>query len=133
MVGAALDLKRPSRRKLLADPTIIGLLFLVLATAVYVLSNGHRWNILMSGPAVGYGAGSGASVGDFGGTGTATKIVSGSHYPRQAASVEAWANWYDTQGPHQALVNVDGTCTSMMLTRGAVTNGAYKATLANVA
>jgi MYXO-CTERM domain-containing protein len=97
-------------------------------------TNGHRWNILESGPSVGYGHGANgaASVGDFGNGGTLGKIASGSHYPRQAASVDAWANWYDTAGPKSALVNVDGTCTSMMLTRGAVTNGAYKATLTGV-
>ena len=92
-------------------------------------TNGHRWNILMAGPAVGYGAGSGASVGDFGGSAAAAKIVSGSHYPRSGATVDAWANWHDTAGPNQALINVDGTCTAMMLGRGSVTNGAYHAQL----
>ena len=90
-------------------------------------TNGHRYNILMSGPAVGYGAGAGASVGDFGGSGTLGKIASGSHYPRSGATVDAWANWYDTAGPMSALINVDGTCTAMTLGRGSVTNGAYHA------
>ena len=53
--------------------------------------------------------------------------------PRQAASVDAWASWYDTAGPMSALINVDGTCTAMSLQRGVVTHGAYKATLTNVA
>lgn len=89
-------------------------------------TNGHRWNILMAGPAIGYGAGSGASVGDFGnGGGAATKLVSGAHYPRMGATVNAWASWYDTAGPMQALINVDGTCSAMTLGRGSVTNGAY--------
>ena len=88
-------------------------------------TNGHRYNILMAGPAVGYGAGAGASVGDFGGSASAAKIVSGSHYPRSGATVDAWANWADAAGPHQALINVDGTCTAMTLGRGAVTTGAY--------
>ena len=93
-------------------------------------TNGHRWNILMAGPAIGYGAGSGAAVGDFGNGGVAlAKIPSGSHYPRMGATVEAWANWYDTAGPKQALIDVDGTCTPMMLARGSVTNGAYRAQL----
>ena len=96
-------------------------------------TNGHRWNILMSGPAVGYGAGNGASVGDFGGTATTAKVVSGSHYPRMGASVDAWANWFDNAGPMQALVNVDGTCTAMTLGRGSVTNGAYHAQLSGLA
>ena len=95
-------------------------------------TNGHRYNILMSGPAVGYGAGSGASVGDFGASGTTNKVVSGSHYPRAAASVDAWASWYAPAGPKSALINVDGTCSAMTLARGAVTNGAYKATLTGV-
>ena len=92
-------------------------------------TNGHRYNILMSGPAVGYGAGSGASVGDFGGGGTAAKLASGSHYPRSGVTVDAWANWYDTAGPKSALINVDGTCTAMALARGSVTNGAYHVAL----
>ncbi|MBA3461182.1 MAG: CAP domain-containing protein, partial [Deltaproteobacteria bacterium] len=93
-------------------------------------TNGHRWNILMAGPAIGYGVGSGAAVGDFGNGGVPlAKIPSGSHYPRMGTAIEAWANWYDTSGPKQALVNVDGTCSPMMLTRGSVTNGAYRAQL----
>jgi MYXO-CTERM domain-containing protein len=96
-------------------------------------TNGHRWHLLKTGPSVGFGKGSGASVGDFGAGGTAYKIPSGSHYPRQASSVEAWANWYDTAGPQSALINVDGTCSAMSLQRGAVTNGAYRATLTSVA
>lgn len=95
-------------------------------------TNGHRYNILMAGPSVGYGAGAGPSVGDFGGGGSPAKLVSGAHYPRQAASVEAWANWYDAAGPSSALVNVDGTCTPMTLGRGTVTNGAYAAALTGV-
>jgi MYXO-CTERM domain-containing protein len=92
-------------------------------------TNGHRWNILKAGPRVGTGV-SGPSVGDFGGPAvTPAKIPSGSHYPRQAASVDAWANWYDAAGPKSALVNVDGTCQAMTLSRGVVTNGAYKATI----
>jgi MYXO-CTERM domain-containing protein len=95
-------------------------------------TNGHRWNILKSGPSIGYGLGSGAAVGDFGNGGTLSKIPSGSHYPRQAASIEAWANWYDTAGPKVALINVEGTCAPMSLQRGTVTNGAYRATLSGV-
>jgi MYXO-CTERM domain-containing protein len=88
-------------------------------------TNGHRWNILMNGPAIGYGAGSGASVGDFGGSGTPGKIASGSHYPRSAATVDAWANWNDSAGPSAAMIDVDGTCSVMALERGTATNGAY--------
>ncbi len=95
-------------------------------------TNGHRYNILMSGPAVGYGAGPGPSVGDFGGSGTKTKIISGSHYPRSGASVDAWANWVDTAAPSGSMINVDGNCTAMTLTRGTGTNGAYHAALSNL-
>ncbi len=95
-------------------------------------TNGHRWNLLKAGPAYGFGAGPGPSVGDSGGSGAPSKIVSGSHYPRQAASVDVWMNWYDGAGPKSVLVNVDGTCTAMTLKRGSVTNGAYSATLTNV-
>jgi hypothetical protein len=79
----------------------------------------------MNGPAIGYGHGAGASVGDFGGSGTLGKIASGSHYPRSGSMVDAWANWADTTGPSVALIDVDGTCSVMTLTRGTVTNGAY--------
>ena len=95
-------------------------------------TNGHRWNILMSGPAMGYGHGAGASVGDFGGSGTIGKIASGTHYPRQAAMVDAWANWADTAGPSVALIDVDGMCSVMSLTRGSATNGAYHAQVTGV-
>jgi hypothetical protein len=95
-------------------------------------TNGHRWNILENGPAIGYGLGAGESVGDFGGSGTLGKIASGSHYPRNAATVDAWANWYDTAGPMSALIAVDGTCSAMMLGRGSVTNGAYHAVVTGV-
>lgn len=98
-------------------------------------TNGHRWHLLKTGPSVGFGTGTGGapSVGDFGAGGTMTKIPSGSHYPRQSASIEAWANWYDAAGPMSALINVEGTCSSMSLQRGTVTNGAYMATLTGLA
>ena len=96
-------------------------------------TNGHRWNLLKAGPAYGFGSNGGPSVGDSGGSGAPTKIVTGTHYPRQSGSVEAWANWYDAAGPKAALVNVDGTCTAMTLGRGSVTNGAYKATISSAA
>jgi MYXO-CTERM domain-containing protein len=100
-------------------------------TCSFTQQNGHRLLLLTSGPAVGFGQGS-ESVGDFGGGGDVHKIPSGSHYPRQAGTVEAWANWFDSAGPSSALVNVDGECTPMALTRGVVTHGAYKADLSGV-
>jgi hypothetical protein len=90
--------------------------------------NGHRWLILTAPSAVGVGV-SGYSTGDFGSGSAPTKIPSGSHYPQQATSVQAWANWYDTAGPAAAAINVDGVCTPMTLQRGTQTNGAWSATL----
>jgi uncharacterized protein YkwD len=94
----------------------------------FTLNNGHRWLILKSTGAVGVGV-AGRSTGDFGAGSAPTKIPSGAHYPQQAASVAMWANWYDTAGPSQASVNVDGTCTPMTLQRGTQTNGAWSATV----
>lgn len=97
-------------------------------------TNGHRWNILKSGPLVGVGVTTADAVGDFGGGNVPIpKIPSGSHYPRQSNSVEAWANWFDNAGPASALIDVDGTCMPMSLKRGSQTNGAYQAVLNNVA
>jgi MYXO-CTERM domain-containing protein len=96
--------------------------------------NGHRYLILKGGPLVGTGvAPGGDSVGDFGsGGGSIPKIPSGAHYPRQAATVDLWANWYDAEGPTQALVNVDGTCNALTLWRGTRPNGAFHAALSGV-
>ena len=102
--------------------------------------NGHRFIILTNGYGENAGAGytSGGSYGtyatmDFAGTAPAhPKIPSGAHYPEQAASVDAWANWYDTAGPKSAQINVDGVCSNLSLARGNVTNGAWHATVNNV-
>jgi hypothetical protein len=96
------------------------------ATAcAFSIPNGHRWLILTSGSgAVGYGV-DGNSTGDFGGGGEVHKIASGSHYPRGGASVELWANWYDSAAPRAAMVNVGGKCTAMTRARGTDTNGAW--------
>jgi hypothetical protein len=104
------------------------------ATCAYSPDKGHRWNILKAGPSVGTGVSSGplyggTSVGDFGPGGTPHKLASGTHYPQSGTSVEAWASWYDTAAPSQALVNVDGTCTPMTRRRGSDANGAYSAML----
>ncbi len=96
-------------------------------------TNGHRWNILESTGGVGVGM-TGSAVGDFsfGGGAVPAQIPSGAHYPRQAASVDVWANWYDTAGPKSALVDVDGACVPMTLQRGSAPNGAFQASLAGV-
>lgn len=105
-------------------------------TCAFSIPNGHRWLILKSTGAVGAGVStpSGYSVGNFGSGSAPTKIPSGSHYPRQSASVGVWANWFDTAAPSVARVNVDGVCTTMTQGRGvSVQNSAWSATLTNVA
>jgi hypothetical protein len=97
----------------------------------FTLANGHRWLILTSSGAVGAGV-AGYSTGDFGAGSAPTKIPSGTHYPQQSSSVQAWANWYDAAGPSAASIDVDGTCTAMTLQRGTQTNGAWAATLTGV-
>lgn len=101
-------------------------------TCAFSGTNGHRWLILKATGAVGAGS-SGPAVGDFGPGAAPARIPSGSHYPRQSSSVDAWANWYDGAGPSVARINVDGACTPMTLGRGTTTNGAYTANLTNVA
>ena len=93
-------------------------------TCGFTTANGHRYNILTAGPAVGYGV-DGYSTGDFGGGGDVSKIPSGSHYPEGGASVDLWANWYDTAAPKLAQVNLGGACQTMTLARGTAQNGAY--------
>jgi hypothetical protein len=95
-------------------------------------ANGHRWIILQHDGSVGVGI-AGPSVGDFGWPTPKPRIPSGSHYPRQGASIAVWANWYDTSGPRLAQVNVDGVCRPMVLGRGTPTNGAWTATLDGLA
>lgn len=95
-------------------------------------TNGHRWNILKSNGSVGVGVSTNA-VGDFSGaSGSTSKIASGSHYPRQGASVDVWASWHDSAAPKAASVNVDGNCVALTKKRGSDTNGAWSATLTNV-
>jgi len=97
--------------------------------------NGHRYNILNEENhinSVGIGMAGSYATGDYGAGPAAGKIPSGSHYPRQAASVEVWTNWYDAEGPSVAAVNVDGVCHTMSLERGTATNGAWMATVAGV-
>ena len=93
-------------------------------TCGFTSANGHRYNILTAGPAVGYGV-DGYSTGDFGGGGDVAKIPSGSHYPEGGASVDLWTNWFDTAAPKLAQVNLGGACQTMTLARGTATNGAY--------
>lgn len=97
----------------------------------FSLTNGHRWLLLTGGPSVGFGTEQG-SVGDFGGQGGSHKIPSGSHYPKQGATVDAWASWSDASGPMSALINVDGSCSPMSQKRGTEANGAYQATVSGV-
>jgi hypothetical protein len=103
------------------------------ATCAYSSANGHRWNILKLTGSIGNGV-SGPAVGDFAsGNVTIPKIPSGSHYPRQSASVAVWANWYDSAAPMSAMVNVGGTCQPMTRQRGSDQNGAWSATVTSAA
>jgi hypothetical protein len=98
----------------------------------FTINNGHRWLILTSQGGVGVGVSGLNSVGDFGSGAVASKIASAAHYPQQAASVEIWANWYDSAAPRSANAIVDGHCTAMSLQRGTHTNGAWKASANSV-
>ena len=115
----------------------------------FTQANGHRYNILTNGPALGAGYAhvAGSPWGDywtedFGGSGTIPKIPSGSHWTsvnhlRDATpgdnSVEFWANWYNAAGgPNSASVVLDGTPATMTRTRGTATNGAWSVTIAGV-
>jgi hypothetical protein len=93
--------------------------------------NGHRWLTLEATGAVGVGM-SNVAVGDFGGSQAQSKIPSGSHYPRQAASVQLWANWFDSAAPRSASAVVDGKCMSLALKRGTAQNGAWSANATGV-
>jgi hypothetical protein len=108
-------------------------------------ANGHRFLLLMDGYGQTGGGGYMLNTGqagiystyatmDFGGSAPtpAPKIPSGSHFPQQAASVDAWVNWYDTAAPSVKKIDVDGICTDMSLTRGTTTNGAWHMTVNNV-
>ncbi len=94
----------------------------------YSAANGHRYLILTQQSSVGLGVVDGYAVGDFGSGDAPYRIPSGSHYPRQAQSVDLWANWYDAKAPKSAAAVVDGVCVTMNLKRGTSTNGAWTAT-----
>ena len=115
----------------------------------FTMYNGHRYNILRSGPAlgVGYAQVPGSPYDtywaqDFGGSGPIPKIPSGSHWTaaghvRDATAgdnnVEFWANWYDAAGaPTTATVVLDNVSTAMTRRRGTATNGAYSVTVSGV-
>jgi len=101
------------------------------------LDVGHRYLILTSTGSMGAGVTTASPGGpretiEFGPVGTPTRIASGAHFPRQAANVEAWANWYDTAAPLAAWVVVDDTWLPMSLARGTGTNGAWTAIIPGV-
>jgi hypothetical protein len=100
-------------------------------------TNGHRWLILKASGSLGPGIAAGGAWGkyyvtDFGGAGTHSRIPSGVHYPRQAPTVELWANWYDEQAPSQARVVVGSQSYPMLLDRGSATNGAWTTQVSGV-
>lgn len=99
-------------------------------------SNGHRWLILTSqygSQSAGPGVSGALSTVDFEDADpVVAKIPSGSHYPQQAPSVQAWVNWHDATGPSVHQIDVDGACTDMTLARGSQANGAWQATISGV-
>jgi hypothetical protein len=112
-------------------------------------SNGHRFNILTSGPALGNGYAEVAGspwvrywTQDFGGSGAIPKIPSGSHWTAAGEvrnpspgdnGVEFWANWYDPAGaPVTAAVVLNNVPHTRTPGRAAATNGAYSATVNGV-
>jgi len=98
--------------------------------------NGHRWLVLTSeygSVSAGPGVSGVLSTVDFDDApGTNPKIPSGTHYPQQAASVDAWVNWHDSAAPTAHAINVDGVCSNMTLARGSALNGAWHSVVNNV-
>lgn len=98
--------------------------------------NGHRFLILTSEfapAAAGPGVSGDISTVDFDNeAGTGAKIPSGTHYPEQAATVDAWVNWNASAGPAVHQINVGGVCTNLTLTRGTQMNGAWHASVSGV-
>lgn len=119
------------------DPDTAFYLFLheagTSATCGFTVDHGNRFQIL-NGAYGSYGAGVTASrtATDFGPGSSVDRIPSGAHYPRQASSVDLWANWYDAAGPSEAVANVGGSCTPMTLARGSGENGAWHAAASGV-
>ncbi len=117
------------------DSTFHGLLYEPTSSARCAsgTENGHRWNLLMLTGTVGFGVSGSFTVGDFSRSpGPGRPVVSGAHYPRQANTVEFWANWFAPTGPSAASVEVDGACTAMALTRGGPANGAWSASVSGI-
>lgn len=94
-------------------------------------ANADRWLLLGAQGSVGFGV-AGHHVGEFGDGGAGSPIASGVHWPRQSATVQAWANWSAPAAPLVAELNLEGTCQPLALERGAADNGAYKALLIGV-
>jgi hypothetical protein len=95
--------------------------------------NGHRWNLLKQAGTVGFGVNDTHAVGDFARSpGAGGRVPSGAHYPRQAETVEFWANWRAPAGPSAAHVSVDGSCTALALARGTPVSGAWSASVSGL-
>ncbi len=124
------------------DAAFYGMLYEASASSACGFSDTDalRYEILTdnSDPLAGAGFATGQAsdsraVMDFGyGTPGTSKIPSGAHFPRQAASVDAWTNWYDSAGPSVHKIDVDGVCSDMGLSRGSQANGAWQATVSGV-
>ena len=97
--------------------------------------NGHRWLILTSqygAASAGPGVSGAMYTVDFNDAAGSAKIPSGTHYPEQAATVDAWVNWHDAAGPSVHKIDVDGVCTDMTLARGSQANGAWHLSVSGV-
>ncbi len=75
------------------------------STCSFSVENSSRFQLLTSSGGIGFGAEGGDEY----------EIASGSQWPRQAESLEAWANFSDVAAPNTSLINVDGACTPMSL------------------
>lgn len=98
----------------------------------FTSSNGHRYLILTASNSVGAGVSGARYTADFGGGGTVSPLPSGAHYPRQADSIDFWANWYSDRPPNAARVVIDGTTAVMTRARGTSTNGAWTTKVAGL-
>jgi len=96
----------------------------------FTSQNGHRWVLLKSGPAVGFGIAGSTSTGEFATGGEVNKIASGvasATFGGFGGEVEYWASYHDTAPPSSASVNIDGECYPMKLEVGTAASGAYRA------
>jgi len=103
------------------------------ATCGFRSTNGHRYNILeptrrLLGNGY-YRIARYMWVQDFnGGSNPTGTLLAGGHEPQfSGGTVEFRVNYFDTGAPTEAIVNVDGACSTMTRERGSTTNATYLA------